>query len=227
MAHRTKALPGLSSRTQNFFKVVMEGIPWKEPLDAKFPEDVMTWIASDYEIGKDTLLMQKLELFLRKDVRITGANVDIMKIFTDHQYIALKDYRTYLDTLGGPHSFPSEKVSNILLLSNLSRLLASLIEITAEYPEYTPEERALQVSQIALLFPNQFMDMDTHRGTEEAKILLDLRTQIFVQTFLETVGGNDWDEWDTNKKIGEIFQFEDDSLSTAQANSQSPRVMLL
>jgi len=111
-----------------------------------------------------------------------------------------------LDKLGAKYSFSKEKVANILLLANLARLLVTLIELTDEFSETTAEERHLQITQIALQFPNRFLPPSGRKGTSEAKVLMELRTQIFVQLFLQTRDQNGWDEWNTSIKLEEIFQ---------------------
>jgi len=135
-----------------------------------------------------------------------------MKIFREHRFIGLRNYDDYLEQLGQRYSFSEEKVSSILLLANLTQLLVTLIELSANFTWVTAEERRFEIYNITLCFPGQFLSDGAMAGTEEAGVLLELRTQIFVQMFLDTLAGNDWDEWNTSTTVDNILQPKKDPL---------------
>jgi hypothetical protein len=79
-----------------------------------------------------------------------------------------------------------------------------LIFLSGDWDATSPEERALALANIDLVFPSKF----TPRGIEVSDVLVihELRTQIFVQQFLETGGDG---VWNTKAQIGEIFKLND------------------
>jgi hypothetical protein len=144
-----------------------------------------------------------------------------MRVFADHVFIKLDEYQAHLRQLGGKYSFSNEKVSNILLLVNLGRLLVSLIEYTGAY-DLDEEQKALEIHRLELQFPDQFIPVGGRKGTAEALVLIDLRTQIFVQYFLDALEHNRWGDWNTSNKLDEVFQIESDPVT-----GQSHRVCLI
>jgi hypothetical protein len=127
--------------------------------------------------------------------------------YTKHDYIQIQDYEEVIPEFGARNGFPLEKVLKILYLSNLALLLVHLIELMGEWESMTPEVRALDIGCIALAFPTKFLAPGQRRGTDEAHITLELRTQLFVQTLLECLGDDEL-QWDTNQRVEEILKFD-------------------
>ena len=139
--------------------------------------------------------------------------------------------------------FPKEKVINVLFLANLTRLLVNLIELMGERETTSHEACFLSLTSIDLVFPSQFLPPGERKGTHEAHIISELRTQIFIQTFkgyldlLQEELDKDWDpnkkireffnisssliEWDTNDKIKEIFRIEEGAKRSLDADEQA------
>lgn len=128
-----------------------------------------------------------------------------MQTYTVHKYIQIQDHETSLPTLKQTLLFPPKKVLKILLLANLALLLVNVIEITGEWESTSPEERTLSISNIVQIFPSHFVGSKDKTGMTEAKVLLDLRTQIFFQLFLEC-SEDGLQDWDTEAKIQEVLQ---------------------
>jgi len=96
----------------------------------------------------------------------------------------------------------------------LSLLLIQLIELTAEWTTKSYEERALTINNIELLFPNHFLPPEKDISGVEAGVLVELRTQIFVQLFLEKLHTSD-EDWNSKDRVTEIFK-----LSTIQKQTK-------
>ena len=63
------------------------------------------------------------------------------------------------------------------------------------------------MAHIDVLFPTHFMDIaSTEPGPREADIQSELRTQRFVQMFLEDLEDDSDAEWDPKAKIIALFQ---------------------
>jgi hypothetical protein len=68
---RTQALPCLQNRAQNFFKLFAD-IDWER--DDEIPENLSEVLLEEYGIGRETLLMQKVELLQSTLFKIFIAN---------------------------------------------------------------------------------------------------------------------------------------------------------
>ena len=84
--------------------------------------------------------------------------------------------------------------------------MVNIIELTAEWNKKSPEERALAISNIDQVFPNEFLPLGQRQGTDEAQVTVELRTQNFVQLFEETIQMDSLDSWVTVDKINETFK---------------------
>ena len=144
--------------------------------------------------------------------------VDMQK-YTQHKYISIPEYEEYNEFFVKELSFPEEKFYNILYLANLSLLLVQILELTSEWTSKSPEERALVITNIELLFPNHFLPPENDISGVEAGILMELRTQIFVQLFLESLHTSD-EEWNAKQRAKEIFK-----LSTIQKQPKKEKAL--
>ena len=81
----------------------------------------------------------------------------------------------------------------------------------------SPEERALTLANLDLVFPGKFT---SETEVSDVYVMHELRTQIFVQHFLEEGGSEDWD---TTIQLGEIFKV-DDLRSLAAAGVHYPPI---
>jgi hypothetical protein len=133
-----------------------------------------------------------------------------MQKYTQHKYISILEYEECNDFFVSELSFPEEKFYNILYLANISQLLIQILELTAEWTTKSPEERALTINNIELLFPNHFLPAEKNISGVEAGFLVEIRTQMFVQLFLESLHTSD-EEWNSKDRANEIFK-----LSTIQ-----------
>ena len=130
--------------------------------------------------------------------------VDVQK-YTQHKYISIQEYEEYNEFFVKELSFPEEKFYNILYLANLSFLLIQVSELTSEWTKKSPEERALAITNIELLFPNHFLPSEKDISGVEAGVLMELRTQIFVQLFLESLHASN-EDWNSKDRVKEIFK---------------------
>ena len=129
--------------------------------------------------------------------------VDTSREYTKHKYIQISDYESYFQAFHTELSYPADKPAKILYLANLSLLLANLIFLTGDWDTESPEERALAIVNIELAFPGKF---SAEREVSDVYVMHELRTQIFVQHFLEEGGS---DDWETTIQLGEIFKLND------------------
>ena len=137
--------------------------------------------------------------------------------YTRHKYISIQEYEDYHDSFVKELSFPEEKFYNILYLGNLSLLLIQVLELTAEWTKKSYDERVLTINNIELLFPNHFLPPEKDISGVEAGVLVELRTQIFVQLFLESLHTSDQD-WNSKDRGTEIFK-----LSTIQKQTKQEK----
>jgi hypothetical protein len=128
-----------------------------------------------------------------------------MHNYTVHKYIQIQDHEISLPTLKQTLLFPPKKVLKILLFANLALLLVNVIDITGEWDSTSPEQRTLSISNIVQIFPSHFVWSKDKTGVTEAKLLVDLRTQMFFQLFLESAEDG-FQDWDTEAKIKEVLQ---------------------
>jgi hypothetical protein len=128
-----------------------------------------------------------------------------MHNYTVHKYIQIQDHEISLPTLKQTLLFPPKKVLKILLFANLALLLVNVIDITGEWDSTSPEQRTLSISNIVQIFPSHFVWSKDRTGVTEAKLLVDLRTQMFFQLFLESAEDG-FQDWDTEAKIKEVLQ---------------------
>src|SRR5271170_1715471 len=129
--------------------------------------------------------------------------IDSTQEYKKHKYIQLAEYEEHFQMFSNQLSYAVSKPAQILYLTNLSLLLANLIFLSGDWDATSPEERALTLASIDLVFPGKFTP-----GVEvsDVYVIHELRTQIFVQQFLESGG---LDDWDTTIQIGEIFKVND------------------
>jgi hypothetical protein len=142
--------------------------------------------------------------------------VDMQK-YTQHKYISIPEYEEYSEFFVKELSFPEEKFYNILYLANLSLLLIRILELTSEWTTKSIEERALAINNIELLFPNHFLPPEKDISGIEACVLVELRTQMFVQLFLESLHTSD-EEWNSKDRVKKIFK-----LSTVQKQPKNKK----
>jgi hypothetical protein len=147
--------------------------------------------------------------------------IDSTQEYTKHKYIQLAEYEEHFQMFAGELSYPASKPAQILYLTNLSLLLTNLIFLSGDWDATSPEERALALASIDLVFPSKFTPRDVE--VSDVLVIHELRTQIFVQRFLEAGG---YDDWDTAKQIGEIFKLSD-TRSVAAGVSYPPSVPCL
>jgi hypothetical protein len=130
--------------------------------------------------------------------------------FTTHKYINLQEYEPLIDHFVEGLGFPEEKVWKILVSANLAFLLVDLIEMAAVWETKSPEGRTLMIDDVLLRFPKQFLTPKDYRGASEATVLVELRTQAFVQTYLESLS-TDSAGWTTTVMIDDIMQVKEGS----------------
>lgn len=120
--------------------------------------------------------------------------VDIATKYTMHTYILIQEKNR-------PER--DEKSLKILYLANLTLLLIQIMELSAEWSMKSHEERSLDLINIDLMFPSNFLYPEMSPAASEAGIVLALRTQIFVQMFLENLheGIGEWALEDKQKEI--------------------------
>ena len=129
--------------------------------------------------------------------------IDTTQEYTKHKYIQVSDYEPYFETFAAHLSYPMSKPTEIMYLANLSLLLANLIILSGEWESTSPEERVLALGELDLAFPAKFTG---ERNVSDIYAMIELRTQIFVQHFLEQGRA---DDWNTNIQLGEIFKVQD------------------
>jgi hypothetical protein len=130
--------------------------------------------------------------------------------FTTHKYINLQEYEPLIDHFVEGLEFPEEKVWKILVSANLAFLLIDLIEMTAAWEKNSPEGRTLMIDDVVLRFPKQFLTPREYRGASEDTVLVELRTQGFVQTYLESLS-TDLVDWTTTAMIDDIMHVTEKS----------------
>lgn len=135
--------------------------------------------------------------------------VVVVQKYTQHTYISIQEYTEHRKFFVKELRFPEEKFYNILYLANISLLLIQILELTSKWTKKSFEERALAINNIELLFPNHFLPSEKDISGVEACVLVELRTQIFVQLFLESLHTSE--EWNSKDRVREIFK-----LSTIQ-----------
>jgi hypothetical protein len=128
-----------------------------------------------------------------------------MEKFTTHKYINLQEYEDHIDMIAEQLEFTQGKVWNILVCANLAVLLVDVIEMSALWEEKSPEDRTLMIDDIVLRFPKQFMAPDSYRGQNEAKVLLELRTQALIQAFLDSIP-TDLAGWNTITMVDDVLR---------------------
>jgi hypothetical protein len=133
----------------------------------------------------------------------------VVQKYTQHTYISIQEFTEHRKFFVKELRFPEEKFYNILYLANISLLLIQILELTSKWTKKSFEERALAINNIELLFPNHFLPSEKDISGVEACVLVELRTQIFVQLFLESLHTSD--EWNSKDRVREIFK-----LSTIQ-----------
>src|SRR5271170_7538752 len=129
--------------------------------------------------------------------------IDSTQEYKKHKYIQLAEYEEHFQMFSTQLSYAASKPAQILYLTNLSLLLANLIFLSGDWDATSPEERALALASIDLVFPAKFT---SDSEVSDVYVMHELRTQIFVQHFLEA-GGHD--DWDTTIQLGEIFKIND------------------
>ena len=81
--------------------------------------------------------------------------------------------------------------------------MANLVALSGEWDETSPEVRALTLASIDVVFPGKFA---SESDVGDVFVMQELRTQIFVQQFLEDGASEDWD---TTIRLGETFKLND------------------
>jgi hypothetical protein len=118
--------------------------------------------------------------------------------FTKYKYIQVREYKNDNATL------------DAVCMANIASLFGNLVEFTVEWDDHTPEQRGLEISHIAQVFPKTFVSPGQRIGTGELMVLAELRTQLFLQLFLEAFEGDDMDRWNTEDKFSEAFDLMSD-----------------
>lgn len=90
-------------------------------------------------------------------------------------------------------------------------LLLHLTELSASWTGLTPERKTLAIDSILMVFPSRFLSEEAHKGTDEANVIMELRSQVLVQEFLNCLKDKDFSEWDTEKKIKEAFALDNEA----------------
>jgi hypothetical protein len=139
--------------------------------------------------------------------------------FTRHKYIRIQEYEENIDFFV-EEDLPLEKVYKILYLANLSILLVEAIEMTAEWEELSPERRGLAISEIDLVFPMHFVFPGELGPTDTMQIVSELRTQIFIQTYLEVQDIGELEEWNSPEEIVKIFKMDDDHEKSLRSSEE-------
>jgi hypothetical protein len=215
---RRELLPRLQARSQKLIDLILGDLLLSRDGEPLLPSNSRDWHREFYANRDDNELQDTIDLLSsmpRENFRFlflgTADN------YTMHNYIQLQEYNVNNTILFGDPQFPTEKVYKILYLANLGLLVINLFRITAQWERISPEERALSIRNISLVFPEHFLPPDSHRGTEDSQVMLELRTQIFTQTFLEAKQTDNLDQWNTNDKIAEIFKIDDMGKSTRES----------
>ena len=95
---------------------------------------------------------------------------------------------------------------DVVHLANLALLFANIVELTVEWDNLSSEEKFLEIRNVAQVFPELFLAPESRQGTDEAKVIIELQTQIFVHTFLDAVHTETLDAWNTTDIISKIFK---------------------
>jgi hypothetical protein len=206
---RLNELPKLQTRTKGIFKAILGNVPVSDEYEPAFPEDMCAWLSKDYnDLEDDIALNDRTELFDCMASYETVLTLVTMATYTPHKYIKVHEHQNQYKQLGAKSLFTNERIYNILVHANLARLVIDLIKITSEWDHTSPEERALLINQIELMFPAQFTPTNSRKGSNESIVLMELRTQVFVQNFMEALQSDLLGEWNTNNRIQEIFRTE-------------------
>lgn len=197
---RNKLLSKLQARANTLFNFITEDLPTRSEGEATLPKDPSAWLIQI--CTENDRYPDKVEL-LQSTLLASRLSIDYKEKFTAHNYIQIADYEENIRYFV---LFPPDKTINILYLVNLALLLVNIIELTAEWENKSPEERALAIANIDQVFPAEFSVPGQQARPFETHAIVELRTQIFVQSFKETVQSGYFDSWDTAEKIDEIFK---------------------
>ena len=99
--------------------------------------------------------------------------------------------------------------------------------MTFEWETLSYEERALAITNIDLMFPSQFLPSDLNPSGIEAGVVRDLRTQVFVQLYLENLNSVDNEDWSTEERTNEIFKLFDVKKQRKPTHQMTPAEKVL
>jgi hypothetical protein len=122
--------------------------------------------------------------------------------YTIHKYIPIQEH------VRSEPDFPREKSVKIIYLANLAMLLIQVIQLSAEWSMKSHEQISLEITNMDKMFPSRFMEFVP--SATEASITMNLRTQIFIQMYLESLHEGGIDEWISMEKAKQIFQLDDE-----------------
>lgn len=211
---RHRFLPRLQLRAQSVIRLVLDGLVSTDKEDFLIPEDIESWLRQirfegDENAYSDTIELLRSPLLLSPHKSNENLMSDVAENFTRHKYIRIQEYEEKV-RLFVEDDFPEEKVYKILYLANLSILLVEIIEMTAEWENMSPEQRRLAISEIDLVFPMPFVYPGELGPTNTMQIISELRTQIFIQMYLEMQDAGDLDEWNSQEKVTNIFKMDEE-----------------
>ena len=119
--------------------------------------------------------------------------------------------------------FTLQSVYDSIYLANLTFLILHLTELSASWTTLSPEQKTLAIDSILMVFPSRFLPEDAHQGTDEANVIMELRSQVFIQEFLNCTQNEDLGEWDTEQKIKEAFALDtEDQTKVPNVPTASP-----
>ena len=213
MAEIRNGLPRLQFRAQNIINLIFGALTQQENTDPVLADKITHWfqqiVAQKHQNGFD----DAVELF-KSLTRLLGRpmlTVDVSQKYTAHKYLPTQEYSSF-----------NEKHRKIIFLANLALLLIQLVELSSEWPIKSHEEKSLELTNIDLMFPTQFLYPEKFPSAQEASILLELRTQIFVEMFLENLHEGAADEWNSSTKVKEIFKLAGQEKRRLTTKNDSP-----
>ena len=202
---RIKNLPRLHLRAQSLYQLVFGAIHLDNEGSPILPANIATWFKQIYSESDENGFTDALDLLNSPLPAHLSQSwyIDSTQDYTKHKHIQLTEYEPHFQTFSTQLSYRAHKPAQILYLTNLSLLLANLIFLSGDWDATSPEERALALANIDLVFPGKFT---SDSEVSDVYVIHELRTQIFVQHFLEAGG---LDDWDTSIQLGEIFKLDD------------------
>jgi hypothetical protein len=106
----------------------------------------------------------------------------------------------------------------VLYLANLTLLLRDLIDMTSEQ-DASAEEKALNLSGLDLVFPDAFAE--SGKDVTTYKVIVELRTQIFIQHFFESLNEGTIQEWNPQDSLADVFKMEDSAFLDGNKDKSS------